>query len=284
MAAMAFRRRSPRPGLPIGWDTILDARSAQWRLLQPAERVRLGELADWFLRTKRMEAARGFELTDEVRVVLAAHACLLLVGLDESWYDAVGTIVVRSGSMTQQGTSAGPITGTVNGAPMDVDGEAHHGDGPLMVSWRAARREAGQMRTGRDVVLHEFAHKVDMLDGVLDGTPHLASDDGVERWVEVCTRHYNEIRRGTAGRLLRDYGGTNPGEFFAVVTETFFTRAVELAEQKPDLYEVFAAFYHQDPAARVRQYIERVVAANPAASAAVANRPRIVVRHAKPTA
>ena len=86
-----------RPGLPDGWEDLLEARSAQWRLLEEADRARLGELADWFLRTKRVEAARGFELSDEVRTVLAGHACLLILGLDESWYDAVGTIIVRSG-------------------------------------------------------------------------------------------------------------------------------------------------------------------------------------------
>jgi MtfA peptidase len=283
MAPMAFLHRARRPGLPDGWEAILEARSAQWRLLDQPERERLGGLADWFLRTKRMEPARGFELTDEVRTVLAAHASLLLLGLDESWYDAVGTIVVRSGSMTQRMASAGPIAGTVNDSPMDVDGEAHHGDGPLMVSWRAARREAGHMRAGRDVVFHEFAHKIDMLDGVLDGTPHLAGDAAIARWVEVCTRHYDAIRAGTAGRLLREYGGTNPGEFFSVVTEAFFTRGVELADQKPDLYEVFAAFYRQDPAERVRRHLARVAVDNPAAAAA-AGRPRIVVRYAKPSA
>ena len=122
MAAMAFRHRHARPGLPDGWEDLLEARSAQWRLLEEPDRARLGELADWFLRTKRVEAARGFELSDEVRTVLAGHACLLILGLDESWYDAVGTIIVRSGSMTQRANSAGPISGTVNGEPMDVDG------------------------------------------------------------------------------------------------------------------------------------------------------------------
>ena len=86
-----------------------------------------------------------------------------------------------------------------------------------------------------------------MLDGVLDGTPHLAGDDDIDRWVEVCTRRYHELRKGTAGRILRDYAGTNPGEFFAVATETFFTRAVDLAEQMPDLYEVFAALLPPGP-------------------------------------
>jgi Mlc titration factor MtfA (ptsG expression regulator) len=254
------RRRPPRQGLPDGWRQILDQRSGQWRLLRPDERDRLGELADWLLREKRWEAAREFELTDEARTVISAHAALLVLGLDETWYDGIGAVVVRSGSMTQYGRSSGAVKGTVTGGDDQwIDGEAHHGDGPLMVSWRAARREAQQLRLGRDVVLHEFAHKIDMYDGVLDGTPLLATDAETQRWVDVCTRHYDDVRFGGAedgsSAFLRSYAGTNVAEFFAVATETFFTRPIELAERKPELYEVFAAFYKQDPATRLREFI-----------------------------
>jgi len=252
---MFRRRQHERTGLPDAWRQILEGRSAQWRLLEPAQRDRLGELADWMLRDKRWEAARDFELTDEVRTVVSAHASLLILGLDESWYDSIGSIVVRAGSMTQYGGSSGPIRGTVSGAPQWIDGETHHGDGPLMVSWRAARREATQLRLGRDVVIHEFAHKIDMRDGTLDGTPILDTDEVRERWVTVCTEHYEAARFGMSGPLLRQYGGTNVGEFFAVATETFFTRPVELAEQKPDLFAVLADFYRQDPADRMRRFI-----------------------------
>lgn len=249
------RRRPPRQGLPDGWREILDLRSGQWRLLRPGERDRLGERADWLLREKRWEAAREFELTDEVRTVIAAHASLLILGLDETWYDGIGAVVVRSGSMTQYGRSSGPVKGTVTGDDHWIDGETHHGDGPLMVSWRAARREAQQLRLGRDVVLHEFAHKLDMRDGVLDGTPILPTDAETQRWVDVCTRHYDDVRFGVEGAFLRSYAGTNVAEFFAVATETFFTRPIELAARKPELYEVLAAFYRQDPAGRLREFM-----------------------------
>lgn len=269
---MPLRRRQTRPGLPADWRAILDARSAQWRLLARAERQRLGELADWLLRTKRWEAAHGFDLTDESRTLLAAHAAVPILGLDESWYERVGAIVVRDGSMTHH-HSAGPVRGTIDRNPHTVDGESHHGDGPVMVSWRAARREAGNPRFGRDVVLHEFAHKIDMRDGVIDGTPPLDDEVLRDRWISVCTAHYEAVRAGEPG--IRDYAGTNPGEFFAVVTEAFFTRPIELAERKPDLYAVFTGFYRQDPAARARAVAEqtgtdRVVS--------VRARPRIVCR------
>ncbi len=268
---MPLRRRHTRLGLPDTWRAILDARSVAWRQLDAAERERLGELADWLLRNRRWEAARGFELTDEVRAVVSAHAVLPILGLDESWYDGVGAIIVRDGSMTQRHT-AGPVRGTFERSPQAVDGESHHGDGPLMVSWRAARREAANPRFGRDVVLHEFAHKIDMHDGVLDGTPLLPDDDERQRWVDVCTAHYDAVRDGDPEAFLRSYAGTNPGEFFAVATETFFTRPIELAARHADLYDVFAAFYRQDPAARARAFAER------SGVVLVTTSPRIVVR------
>jgi Mlc titration factor MtfA (ptsG expression regulator) len=276
--AVILRRQRERNGLPDPWRDILEQRSAQWRLLDPVERHRLGELADWLLREKRWEPARDFELTDEARTVIAAHAALLVLGLDESWYDGIGAIVVRAGSMSQYNGTAGPVKGTVNGGDHWIDGESHHGDGPLMVSWRAARREAAQLRLGRDVVLHEFAHKIDMHDGVLDGTPLLDSETDLARWVDVCTRHYDDVRFGVDGAFLRSYAGTNVAEFFAVATETFFTRPTDLAERKPELYEVFAGFYRQDPAARLRRFL----AANAAdgLERLALTPPRIIVRRA----
>jgi Mlc titration factor MtfA (ptsG expression regulator) len=269
-----LRRRRHRVGLPDRWREILDSRSALWRTLEGADRDRLGELADWLLRERRWEAARGFVLTDDVRAVLAAHAVMPILGLDESWYDGVGTIIVRDGSMTQRHTP-GPVRGTFERSPQVVDGESYHRDGPLMVSWRAARREAANPRFGRDVVLHEFAHKIDMHDGVLDGTPLLPDDAQRERWVDVCTAHFEAVRDGEPDAFLRSYAGTDAGEFFAVASETFFTRPIELAARKPGLYEVFADFYRQDPAARASAYLARS-----APAAADATRPRIVVRRA----
>jgi Mlc titration factor MtfA (ptsG expression regulator) len=257
---LLFRRaRHGRPGLPDQWRELLAARSAQWALLDEAERTRLGELADHVLRTKRWEAARGFELTDEVRTLVAGHAALLVLGLDESAYDRVGTIVVRARAMRRTTPMAGPAKGVVVESPGAVDGEAHHADGPIMLVWSSARREAANPRAGRDVVLHEFSHKLDMLDGTIDGTPPIADPVQRARWVEVCTTEYRAVLDGTGGPLLRPYAGTNPGEFFAVATEAFFTRPLGLRDAKPELYDVLAGFYRQDPARRV---ISRAVLQN----------------------
>jgi Mlc titration factor MtfA (ptsG expression regulator) len=241
-----------RAGLPDDWRQILAARSAHWRLLDDAERTRLGELADEVLRTKRWEAARGFELTDEVRTVVAGHAGLLALGLDGAPFDGVSTIVVRARAMRRTAPMAGPAKGVLMDSPGVVDGEAHHADGPVMLVWASARREAANPRLGRDVVLHEFAHKLDMLDGTIDGTPPLAGDGQRRRWVDVCTTAYEGVRSGDAVWPLRPYAGTNPGEFFAVASEVFFTLPVQLQGARPELYDVLAGYYRQDPARRVR--------------------------------
>jgi MtfA peptidase len=241
-----------RPGLPERWRDILAARSAHWALLSDGERSRLGALADELLRTKRFEAAHGFELTDEVRTLVAGHAGLLVLGLDGSPFDGVGTIVVRARAMRRTAPMAGPAKGVLMESPGAVDGEAHHADGPIMLVWSSARREAANPRLGRDVVLHEFSHKLDMLDGTIDGTPPMADPVARQRWVDVCTAEYRALRWGREGEVLRAYGGTNPGEFFAVATEAFFTRPLALEAEKPALYDVLRSYYGQDPAARVR--------------------------------
>jgi Mlc titration factor MtfA (ptsG expression regulator) len=243
-----------RPGLPADWRSILAARSAHWRFLSAGERERLGELADHVLRTKRWEAARGFELTDEVRTLIAGHAGLLVLGLDESALDGVRTIVVRARAMASTAPMAGPARGVLVDAPGEVDGEAHHGDGPVMVVWSAARREAANPSWGRDVVLHELAHKLDMLDGTMDGTPPIEDPAARQRWVDVCTAEYRAVRDGSDG-WLRAYAGTNPGEFFAVATEAFFTMPVAMERDKPALYDVLAGYYRQDPAGRIRSVL-----------------------------
>jgi len=251
---MGPMRRAHRTGLPAHWRKVLAGGSGQWGLLDDGERERLGEIAERLLVHKRWEAARGFELTDERRVLIAGHGALLALGLDGDPFTEVGTIVVRAGAMRRRAPipNWGRVEGLVDGSPAPVDGQAHHRDGPLMISWSAFRREAANVRLGRDVVLHELAHKLDMLDGIVDGTPP-TDDRQRDRWIEVCTAEYELIKAGEAGRLLRPYAGTNPGEFFAVATETFFTRPVRLRDEKPELYGVLAAYFGQDPAARVER-------------------------------
>jgi Mlc titration factor MtfA (ptsG expression regulator) len=151
--------------------------------------------------------------------------------------------------MSSGGLHAGPASGTLVDGPVPVLGEAHDRHGPVLLAWDEARAAAAHLGRGENVVLHELAHKLDMLDGMVDGTPPMPRDD-LSRWVEVCTDAFEALRAGVDRPPLRPYGATNPGEFFAVATEAFFDIPTALRADEPALYEVLQSFYAQDPAER----------------------------------
>lgn len=246
-------RRATAADLPDGWERLTAAVLAHWPGLDEAERARLGDLMAQLMYRKRWEAARGFELTDEIKMVIAAQAALLILGLHVDDYRDVGSIIVHPTTMVLRGPRAGPASGLVSDGPMPILGQAHGRRGPVLIAWDAVRADARHPARGHNVVIHEFAHKLDMLDNVVDGTPPLPDRAARARWFEVCTAEYRLLRAGRAGHLLRPYAGVNPGEFFAVATEVFFALPVEMEAEKPALYEVLRDFYRQDPAARIRR-------------------------------
>jgi Mlc titration factor MtfA (ptsG expression regulator) len=225
-------------------------RVAYWHVLDDTEQLRLAELAEYLVANKRWEAAREFVMTDEVIVMIAFQAAVLILGLDTDYFGKVTNIIVHPSTFAIPGIRATSIHGMVDAGERPLLGEAHHDRGPVLLAWDQVRAGARHRGRGHNVVFHEFAHKMDMLDGVVDGTPLLPNKVALDRWIEVCTTELELMRRGEAGPLLDDYGATDPGEFFAVATEVFFDRPIDCREIKPDLYEVLAAFYRQDPAAR----------------------------------
>ncbi len=235
-------------GFPEEWRVLLRRRWPIWVRLSADERHRMESSIQAFVFDIRWEAANNFVLTDAMKVMIAAQACLLVLELDDDYFRGVGTIIVHPTSVVLTGQRSTGTGGLVTSDPFRIDGQAHFG-GPIIVAWDAVSLDARHPGRGLNVVYHEFAHKLDMLDGTIDGTPPLVVGAARDRWIEVCTREYRAIRNGNGG-LLRDYGGTDPGEFFAVATEMFFSRPVELRVEKPDLYEVLSGFYRQDPAAR----------------------------------
>jgi len=240
-----------RSTLPDGWERVAAAAVAHWHLLDDDERARMGELMAWLLGRKRWEAARGFALTDEIRLVIAAQASLLILGLDVDAYRDVVSVIVHPTTVTLRGPRAGPAQGVMTDGPMPILGQASDRRGPVIIAWDAARADARHPERGHNVVIHEFAHKLDMLDNMVDGTPPLPDRAARRRWVEVCTAEYRALRAGRGGHLLRPYAGVNPGEFFAVATEVFFNLPAAMQTEKPALYEVLRDFYRQDPAARL---------------------------------
>ncbi|MFP5256546.1 MAG: zinc-dependent peptidase [Acidimicrobiia bacterium] len=243
------RRRRQRAWLD-GWEAVAAERLAQWPSLDGAERAVLGGHLEWMVRTKHWEAARGFELTQEMVVTVAAHAGLLLLGLDRHAFREVRAVVVHPRTVTRRGVWSTSIRGVVTDGPRRVLGHAVGGRGPVVLSWAAVERDLRQ-RDGQNVVLHELAHKLDAVDGLFDGTPELDGAPQRAEWVRVCTAEYRRLRReGPGDGVLRAYAAESPSEFFAVATEAFFERPTALRADRPALYEVLRQYYGQDPAAR----------------------------------
>jgi Mlc titration factor MtfA (ptsG expression regulator) len=225
--------------------------------LKAPDRVRLEQLVQIFVAEKRWEGLGGLTLTDEIRVTIAGQACLLLLGFTRDpergdMYRNVKTVLVYPSTVVPM------RVGTPIFAPMQivhpivpVIGEAH-AQGPVVLTWDAVRQAGIHPETGHNVVYHEFAHKLDMLDGHSDGAPPLSGRAEYARWNEVCTREYEALRsridRGEA-TFLDPYAGTSASEFFAVATEHFFDQPTALRAEHPELYEVLRGFYRQDPAA-----------------------------------
>jgi Mlc titration factor MtfA (ptsG expression regulator) len=242
---MRFRRA----GLPPDGPALVARHLAVWALLDGDERSRLLAIADELLSRKRWEAARGFALDDTVRVVIAAQAALLVLGLSTDQYRQVSGIVVHPSTVVTTGVRPGPSPGTVTSDPQAVLGLAQDRRGPVVLAWDQALAGAHREEPGHNVVLHEFAHKLDMLDGSIDGTPLVPRELRAD-WVRVCTDVYDDLVAGRPRPPMRWYGATNPGEFFAVATEVFFEQSRELAAYEPELYDVLARFFRQDPATR----------------------------------
>ncbi len=220
-----------------------------WASLAPAQRQRLCDDTATLLGRLRFEPARGVELTEAMCVVVAGLACLLVLGLDLSWYADVTSVIVHQGVIVDRSVRAGPVPGVVSAEPQFLSGQTFH-RGPVVIDFEALMADLGRHHGDRNVVIHEFAHRLDLADGVADGTPPLGDADRMARWVAVCRAEYDRLVAGAPDEVLRPYAATDPAEFFAVASEVFFCRPALLSSVKPTLYAVLADFYRQDPARR----------------------------------
>lgn len=236
---------------PAAWDRTINANVVHDRHLTFEQRQRLRNLIQVFVAEKNWEGCGGLEMTDEIRVTIAALACLLVVGQTEDWYfEHVLSILVYPTGYAAAGTQI-----TRAGVIME-DGQPRLGEawwqGPVILSWSDALAGAQMETPGHNLVLHEFAHQLDMMNGrMADGTPLLKTKEQFDRWIAVMEPEFRRLvedcRRGHHG-FIDCYGATNPAEFFAVITETFFERPTALLRRHQEVYEVLQDFYKLDPA------------------------------------
>jgi hypothetical protein len=232
---------------PAAWEEYLANNMRQYAYLEPPKRAVIQAVVRVVVAEKHWSGGAGFDLTDEMKVTVAGQASLLVLGLDEPYFfDRLQSIIlypttyVRSPRLQRYLNEGG-------GRPLLGEAWYHS---PIVLSWKHVLQVGRNESSGGNLVLHEFAHYLDGLDGSVDGAPPLPDGAQEETWYRVTDAEYRRLV-GQARRhevtLLNQYGATNRAEFFAVATECFFEQARAMQRQHEELYGVLRDFYRQDP-------------------------------------
>jgi Mlc titration factor MtfA (ptsG expression regulator) len=246
------RSRVRATAFPAAWRKILQRRVPLVRRLPADLQLQLKKHMQVFIAEKSFLGCGGLHITEEMRVVIAAQACLLILNRATDYFGHVRQILVYPGAFVVNRT-------TVDGAGVQQDQrQALSGEswsqGQVILSWQDTLEGAAVADDGRNVVIHEFAHQLDQENGAAQGAPPPTLGDtqrNAQRWSEVFRSAYAQLqveaRLGVDG-LLNHYGAKDPGEFFAVASEAFFEQGPALAFEYPALYQELRGYYKVDPA------------------------------------
>lgn len=244
------RRNILAQPFPDAWLSFLTENVAHYALLTLEEQAELKQDIQVFCAEKCWEGV-GLDMTDEMQVTIAAQACILTLHREHDYYPNVESIILYPTGY--QVKEIAPQPGGILSETLSARlGEAW-GNGPVVLSWADVQAGGRNDDDGRNVVLHEFAHKLDMRGGGANGVPRLDDDAEYDKWASVMHREYELLITDAEhhhASLLDPYGATNEAEFFAVSTECFFEKAVQMQQTHGSLYAVLRDFYRQDPAAR----------------------------------
>jgi Mlc titration factor MtfA (ptsG expression regulator) len=240
---------------PARWSRILEDGFPLYACLADGDRKELQGHILVFLAENSFEGCGGLEITEEMRVCIAAQACLLLLHCETDYYPSLRSILVYPSTYFAKATRH------VGSGVMEERQDSRLGEawdsGAVVLAWDAVHAGTANPGDGHNVVFHEFAHQLDFEDGRADGTPVLAAEvpwyrrrSRYKAWPRVLSGEYEKLRANIEeGKptIIDEYGATNPAEFFAVATEAFFERPRALQERHPELYEELKRFYRQDP-------------------------------------
>lgn len=247
---VAQRARWRAEPFPDDWRRYLTEHVPRYAALTDAQRHELESQIQVFLNEKRFEGAGGLELTDEIRVTIAAQACLLSLARDLDYFPRLRVILVYPETyLARYARFSSPQP-----HHEDVDPRAGESwvNGVVVLSWNGVRDGSAALGRFRNVVAHEFAHQLDQEDGTADGIPLVDGSAEWRTWARRIAveydRHAAALENGEA-TVLDPYGGTNRAEFFAVAVEAFLERPVDLRADRPDLYDLLREYFGQDPAA-----------------------------------
>jgi hypothetical protein len=240
------RRLLARP-FPAAWIDHLEQNVRHYGLLSIDQREKLRQCVAIMAAEKEWVGCRGLEMTDEIKVTIAGQAALMLLGREDRYYfDGVLSVLVYPEAF-------------VTDLYRETFGEAWP-RGPVILSWRHVKEGGRDPADGLNLVLHEFAHQLDGLDGDMGGTPPLGSRRELERWREVAEREYVRlVKRADRDEitLIDHYGASNRAEFFAVATECFFEWPLDMRDEQAPLYALLRDYYGWDPAQRLEPFDRR---------------------------
>lgn len=242
-----LRRLLARP-LPPSAVALLNEHIPVYGRLPAELQQQLQVLVVRFLHEKKFVGCDGLEVTDEMRLTIAGQACLLLLNRHTRVFPALHSILIYPTEFFVPRSDVGP-GGVITPGGHGLLGESW-GDGRVILSWDAVRRGASDWTDGQNVVLHEFAHQLDTESGAANGAPYLGSQESYRSWSEVLSRDFAHLRHDAMYRqhsVLDHYGATNPAEFFAVATETFFEKPLQMAEHHGELFAELGKYYRVDP-------------------------------------
>jgi len=244
------RRRNRLAGqkFPDGWLEIIKRNVPIYRLLSAADQKELQRHILIFIAEKLFEGCGCLPITDEIKVTIASQACILLLHRKTDYYPGLSSILVYPRSYVARSTEHLPGGVVTEGTEIRLGESWHHGS--VVLSWDDVRRSAADIHDGHNVVLHEFAHQIDSVFAKSDSTPVLKSTSTFIAWARILQKEYRKLRREVSldsVTFLDKYGAVNPAEFFAVATEYFFVKPMQLQRLHPELYEELKRFYQQDP-------------------------------------
>lgn len=229
---------------PESWSVILQKNLPPYPLLPEPLREQLHGYINVFLEDKTFEGCGGQAITDDVRVTIAAQACLLLIGRSVRCYPKLRSILVYPHTYVAGGD------GLLGDAPRSVRLGESWQTGVVVLSWNSVRGGALNFDDGQNVVLHEFAHQLDQEDGTADGAPILEDRSSYRSWARTLSHEYEGfLKKANKGRktVIDKYGATNPAEFFATASEAFFEKPKQLLKKRPELYEELKRYYQLNP-------------------------------------
>jgi Mlc titration factor MtfA (ptsG expression regulator) len=241
------RKQLKNSPFPPKWEGILNRNVALYRRLPDPLKKELQGHIQVFLGEKTFEGCGGLKITDEIRVTVAGQACILLLNRKPTYYPKLYTILVYPGAYVAKKVT---VIGMQHTEEMTVRAGESWTRGEVVLAWDDVRQSVMDLTEGHNVVLHEFAHQLDQEDGSADGAPILEKLSSYRTWARVLSKEYEKLRRRTlSGRkdIMDAYGATDPAEFFAVATETFFERPKQMKLTHPELYKELESYYRLDP-------------------------------------